>query len=102
VGLEAVVLEADGSGFGIELDLAVGWEVEVEPTSLSLSTAMGPDVPGPCNSCRFYIDFRGPILLHAIPKPKRKESHAKISSAGTYQRAPSRVDLVEQRTVLTA
>jgi hypothetical protein len=50
VGLEAVVLEADGSGFGIELDLAVGWEVEVEPTSLSLSTVMGPDIPAPRDS----------------------------------------------------
>ena len=43
--LEADVIKADGSGFGFELDLAVGWEVEVEPNSLSLSTAMGPDTP---------------------------------------------------------
>lgn len=50
MGLEAVVLEADGSRFEFVVGLTAGSEVEVEATSLSLSTAMGPDISAPCDS----------------------------------------------------
>jgi hypothetical protein len=50
VGLEADVVEADASIFGFELGFTVCCEVDVEPTSVPLSTAMGPDVPAPCDS----------------------------------------------------